>query len=556
MDLQLLDDDERAELTRTMQAGRNIFDSTRAWMLLRRDDRRRGENAAPTQKVSKAPAPLRATARGLRGLGGGRTGPIPNTVEYRGTTLQVAGLWPWPVGAGAPLRGVPLGSHLYTGAPVCFDPLSWFVRAKFLQQPSMMLLGLPGFGKSTLARKIVLGLVAGGVTALILGDLKPDYRKLVEELGDAGQVITVGHGHAQINPLDLGPLAQILPILDAAGTKIATKMARIVRTRIGADRLRRVVALLQLNRGRLIEDYEESAIGAALDWIDAHVEGQPLLSDLERVLDEGPPEVVEAYKATDQKEYLHESRSLRRSLHALRKGVFGQVFDGHTTTPIDINAAAVCVDVSQVAAADRKLKGAVLLTCWEHGFAATDAAHILADAECGPKRNFLVVLDEMWQVLRAGVGMVDRVDELTRLNRVWGTALLMITHTASDLPQQVDENGVQSAPGFVERAGALVVGALPRKEMARLEDIKPFTETEVRDITSWSSPPALTGDGRSASAPPGQGKFFIKIGEQGAAGIPLRTILFPSEIASGVHDTNSRFDLDTEYTKESAAWAA
>ncbi|ANQ76006.1 hypothetical protein [Rhodococcus sp. 008] len=115
-----------------------------------------------------------------------------------------------PVGAGAPLVGVPVGSHLYTGAPVCFDPLSWMTRAKFLHQPSMMLLGLPGFGKSTLARKIMLGLIYNGVTALVLGDLKPDYVKLVETI-DGGQNIKLGLGLGQMNPLDMGPLGQILP---------------------------------------------------------------------------------------------------------------------------------------------------------------------------------------------------------------------------------------------------------------------------------------------------------------------------------------------------------
>ncbi|NKU87635.1 hypothetical protein GS884_08540 [Rhodococcus hoagii] len=87
------------------------------------------------------------------------------------------------------------------------------------------------------------------------------------------------------------------------------------------------------------------------------------------------------------------------------------------------------------------------------------------------------------QVLRAGVGMVDRVDELTRLNRAWGTVLLMCTHTVGDLQSLPDAADVQTAKGLVERAAVVVVGALPRAEMARLSDTVRFTDTEVADIT-------------------------------------------------------------------------
>ncbi|OZF41285.1 MULTISPECIES: hypothetical protein [Nocardiaceae] len=546
----VLDDNERRELERAAES-KNIAVSWRARLHLGRDAAARSKTVGHSRDAET----LRGNHMGLSGRGGGKAGPVLPLTEFRATTLQAAGMWPFPVGAGAPIVGVPLGVHLYTGAPVCFDPLSWMTRARFLQQPSMMLLGLPGFGKSTLARKIILGLIYAGVSTLIMGDMRPDYRKLVEALGDRGQIIDLGLGRGQINPLDMGPLAQILATLDAAGTDAADKTAALVRKRIAGDRVRRVKTLLQVTRGNApIDDFEISALGAAIRLLEERFTGdvQPLLSDLADVLEEGPDPVRRAFKSDTDADYRADSKTLRRTLNALIDGEFGEVFCGQTTVPIDINAAAVCVDVSGIGTADKTLKGAVLLACWEHGFAATDAAHYLADAGCGPRRNFLVVLDEMWQVLRAGVGMVDRVDELTRLNRAWGTALLMCTHTISDLESLPNPEDVATAKGLVERAGVLVVGALPRKEMTRLSDIKPFTDTEIADITSWSSPKALTGEAGALSAPPGQGKFIVKLGEQGAPGIPFRTVLMPSEIESGVHDTNHRFtfvgdDLEDDY---------
>ncbi|NKR53065.1 hypothetical protein GS481_02695 [Rhodococcus hoagii] len=540
----LLDDSEHAELTEAAATG-SLLTRLRARMHLGRDAAARGQSVGADPRSET----LRGDHRGLGGYAGGKAGPVLPMTEFRGSTLRVAGFWPFPVGAGAPIVGVPLGQHLYTGAPVCFDPLSWMTRARFIQQPSMMLLGLPGFGKSTLCRKLILGMLYSGVTTLVLGDMRPDYRKLAElireDVGpDRAQVIELGRG-GQINPLDMGPLAQILPILEAAGTAAADRTAALVRTRVVNDRLRRVTTLLQLTRGKKqIEDYETSALRAALDILDERMEDgrQPILADLEAVLEEDSARIRAAYKEKSHEEYLAESKGLRRSLHALIEGEFGDVFNGQTTDPINVNAAIVDVDVSGVATTDRKLKGATLLVCWEHGFAATEAAHYLADAGCGPKRNFMVVLDEMWQVLRAGNGMVDRVDELTRLNRAWGTVLLMCTHTVGDLQSLPDPADVQTAKGLVERAAVVVVGALPRAEMARLSDTVRFTDTEVADITGWSSPTALTGEAGAQMAPPGQGKFIIKIGESGAPGIPLQTVLMPSEVDSGVHDTNYRYD--------------
>ena len=554
----LLDDTEYAELSRDAERG-NIAVRLRARMHLRRDADARSRTAASTPDEET----LRGDHRGLSGAGGGKSGPILPLTEFRATTIKVAGFWPFPVGAGAPIVGTPLGQHLYTSAPVCFDPLSWMTRARFLNQPSMMLLGLPGFGKSTLARKIILGMLYSGVSTLVLGDMRPDYRKLTETIAedigsDRAQVVELGRG-GTINPLDMGPMAQILPILDAAGTDRAAGTAAMVRSRIVNDRLRRVSTLLQLTRGKKeIEDFEITALRAAMRLLDRRFTGgaQPLLRDLRQILEDGPDEVRSAFASDTDAEYRKDSKALRRTMHALVDGEFGEVFDGPTSDPINVDAAIVCVDVSGVATSNRKLKGAVLLACWEHGFAATEAAHYLSDAGCGPKRNFMVVLDEMWQVLRAGVGMVERVDELTRLNRAWGTVLLMCTHTMGDLRSLPRKSDVKIAEGLVERAAALVVGALPRAEMRRLADIKPFTDTEVADITSWSSPPALTGEAGSMTTPPGQGKFIIKIGEQGSPGIPLQTVLMPSEIESGVHDTNYRYtyaDADADDTYDEAA---
>ena len=109
----------------------------------------------------------------------------------------------WPlIQAGAPPEiGAPMGPLLKQAGFLCADNISWFRRG-LISAPSAMVLALNGLGKSSLVRRIILGTADEGVHSMILGDIKPDYVKLIRLLG--GQVITIGHGKGGINPLDAG----------------------------------------------------------------------------------------------------------------------------------------------------------------------------------------------------------------------------------------------------------------------------------------------------------------------------------------------------------------
>ena len=142
------------------------------------------------------------TSRGWSGPGGGMSNFIQPPAEWRGTTVQVCGLWPYSIGAGTPMVGVPLGRHIHTGATLCCDPISWFQRAKLISNPSLFVLGKPGLGKSTAVARMAIGLAGYGVQPLVLGDLRPDYVEVIRALG--GQVITLGRGRGHLNVLDPG----------------------------------------------------------------------------------------------------------------------------------------------------------------------------------------------------------------------------------------------------------------------------------------------------------------------------------------------------------------
>ncbi|HEY3001227.1 MAG TPA: LAGLIDADG family homing endonuclease, partial [Kribbellaceae bacterium] len=101
------------------------------------------KNKKQKQQVGKRPGP-----RGWWGRGGGMSTYVQAADEWRGTTVQVCGLWPFTSGTGSPMVGVPIGRNLMSGATMCCDPISWFMRAKLISNPSMFVLGKPGLGKA------------------------------------------------------------------------------------------------------------------------------------------------------------------------------------------------------------------------------------------------------------------------------------------------------------------------------------------------------------------------------------------------------------------------
>lgn len=496
--------------------------------------------------------------RGYRGRGAGEHMVIASPDRFRAPSNQLCGLWPFSAGTGAPIVGVPLGRHLRdaAGASVCCDPISWFQRARLISNPSEFVLGLPGLGKSSLVRRQVIGLHGYGVNPLVLGDLKPDYVDTVRAL--AGQVITLGPGRGHLNVLDPGDARRAADRLEqaaaAAPDRGAAARLRQMRTEVLADAHARrstvLAALITILRGGTPPDpREETILGVALRVADdraAHRVGVPwkagadvpVLGDLLDVIRDADPEVRRvAIDRGNLDRYRDITESLEATLQALADegGRFGTLFARHTTTAMRLDRPVV-FDVSSVDDSQQDLQAAVLLACWSSGFGAVNIANVLADAGLEPRRHYFVVMDELWRALRAGRGMVDRVDALSRLNRNRGVGVAMISHTMSDLQALASAEDRAKARGLVERAGLLLCGGLPESEFELLEGVARFSRAEKNDLTSWTDPPAWDEQaGREAPAP-GRGKFLIKVG--GRPGIPVRVDLTAVETALQLHDTN------------------
>ena len=482
------------------------------------------------QGAARPERPRRPGPRGWFGQGAGQSVYVQAPDEWRGTTNQVCGLWPFTIGAGTPMVGVPLGQHLSTGAVVCGDPISWFQRGNLISNPSAFVLGRPGLGKSTIVRRMMLGLAGYGVMPLVLGDLKPDYVDAVEALG--GQVIRLGRGRGFLNVLDPGEATDAAKRLRAAGLH---RQAAEVEADAHGRRLTIAEALITIVRKTSPTDRETSILDRALRVLDDRHVGVPVLGDLLAVIQQGPDEVrAVALDRGDFSRYQQITEDLEVSLTAIvGSGRLGETFSQHTTNPMRRDAPVV-YDVSSIDDSETDLQAATLLACWSSGFGTVNVANVLADAGLEPRRHYFVVLDELWRALRAGRGLVDRADALTRLNRQRGVGVAMISHTMSDLAALPSEEDRMKARGFVERSGMVVCAGLPRSEMPLLRSAIELSRAEQDMLTSWQDPGTWNTATGEDVPPPGRGKFLVKVG--GHPGIPLEVKLTRAELA--VNDTN------------------
>lgn len=477
---------------------------------------------------------LRPGGRGWKGIGGGEAVVVQEPEMFRATTVQVCGYYPFIVGAGTPMVGVPMGRHLITGATVCADPISWFQRARLIRNPSMFVLALNGTGKSSYVRHTLTGLAAYGTIPIATADLKPDYVDVVRELG--GQVISLGPGRGHLNVLDPGEAYDAARLLREHGHE---KRAREVLAD-AHDRRRTILSsLITIQRKSEPVEREEMILDAALRYLDQHHDGIPILADLLQVVRDAPADLREA--ALDGghiDRYRELTEDLEVSLSGLISGgKLGGIFAQQTSEPMKRDRAVV-YDVSALAEDNMDLQAAVLMACWSQSFGMINIAHVLADAGIEPRRHYFGIVDELWRALRVGRGMVDRMDTLTRVNRTLGVGLAYITHTLKDADSIASEEDRLKARGFIERAGYVVLGGLPGAEMPELNQVIPLSNAEQELLKSWQMPDEWDPYNGQASEAPGIGKFLIKIA--GKPGIPLKVGLTPIEIDPS--NTNQRWD--------------
>jgi hypothetical protein len=451
--------------------------------------------------------------------GGGRAAHVEGGTLYAGTSSQLCGLFPFAVSSGTPVRGVPIGRHLLTAEPVGLDPAEW-LRQGLVSNTGVWVQGQPGIGKSAIIKRMLTGLVAFGGVAVVPGDVKGEYSRLVEALG--GSVWRVGRGLHALNPLDAGPLRAELAAAVGAQRE---RLAETVRVR----RLSLLEALVSIVRRGEVDVTERRLLGAALDASVGAAGGrEPVVPDVLRALSEGGDALRGIVASRDAAGYRRAVRELVNTLALLCDGTIRGIFDRPSTVTSDLTTTSLSLDLSALDDDDDDALAAGMLCSWAWSTAVVDGVKA-----AGGQRTVAVVQDELWRALRVAPGLVERSDRITRLNRHRGVISFQVTHSLDDLEALATSSDRAKARGMVARNATVVLGGMAEQELDALRRVTPLSEGEAALVTSWAASPTWVG----GALHPGRGKYLIKSGER--IGLPVSLRLTPGELA--LYDTDGAF---------------
>lgn len=437
-------------------------------------------------------------SRGWGGQFGGRVSVEDAGTVYTGPSTQVGAVYPHLLGAGLPPRGVPVGRDVLTGELVCVDPSGW--TGRLTTNPGVWVMSQPGAGKSALVKRLCLVYSAYGHMVCVPGDVKGEYSALVAELG--GSVVRIGDGAGRINPLDSGPLKGRLDALTAHERAALTDI-------LNGRRLETLGALLSTKPGlgRTPSEIERSALNTAVQLAaDAEPGRDPIISDVIHVLRQAP-EPLRAKLAAADETYNDLTRSVVAGLDNLCDGPLKGMFDGPTTTPLDLDAPAVSVDISGLRARGNDVISAGMIATWAYAYSSIDSARSIGLMS----RKLVLPMDEMWRALRSGPGLVDAMDAISRLNRTTDDVTIYVTHSLLDSESLPTEEDRAKARGLMDRCDTWVIGASTTEELQRVTGKRELTGQERMLINSWASATS-TGLDTSDQVHPGRGKYLIKIG--------------------------------------------
>jgi len=332
--------------------------------------------------------------------------------KHQDTSATLAGQYPFLAEGGLGSSGVFVGQDLYSGGSFVYDPWVLYQRG-VITAPNMVLAGIVGSGKSSLAKSLYTRSLPFGRRVYVPGDPKGEHTPVAEAVG--GKAVILGHGLSnRLNPLDAG--YRPASVSDA---EWVTQVASRRRDLIGA--------LAETVLDRPLSPLEHTAIDLALTDAVRSAEVPILPMVVDRILTPSPADNQDGRLAEDG----------RLVGHALRRLVAGDLqglFDGPSTVRFDPSLPMVSLDLSRVA--ENSTLISVLMTC---SSAWMESA--LSDPDGGQR---WVIYDEAWRLM-AYPSLLRRMDAQWRLSRHYGIANMLVFHKLSDLDNVGDQGSAMRA---------------------------------------------------------------------------------------------------------------
>lgn len=382
---------------------------------------------------------------------------------HRATTATLQAVYPFVAEGGLGARGSYIGRDLYGGS-FCFDAFALYADG-VLSNPNTLVIGAVGSAKSSLVKTFLLRQAVFGRQAWIV-DPKGEYGPLARALGT--------------EPIRLAPGAGVTvnPLSRRAGWE---------------EQLGLLLAVASAAVGRPLSPEEQAAMREALSVLELQLP-EPTLPEIVRLLF-NPTGEMASRLSTTVKEVARSTRSAALGLQRLCDGELRGMFDGPTSADLNVDSAAVVLDLSAVY---HSAALGILMTCaaaWQRAVIAE--RHAEADRTGRPSPKVINVADEAWKVI-AVPGIGEWLQDAFKRSRAYGVQNLIVLHRLSDLSAAGDTGTRERAlaEGLLHDAQTRVVYSQYEDELPRTRELLGLTSTEARIVGELDPGVALWKVGR------------------------------------------------------------
>jgi type IV secretory pathway VirB4 component len=341
--------------------------------------------------------------------------------------------------------GIYIGRDCFGGS-FCFDPWELYQRG-VLTSPNLLVMGQIGRGKSTFVKTFLWRQLVFGRQAWVV-DPKGEYAPLADACGGTTVRVEPG-GTVRLNPLDTPASAGLDPT---------------TRVRRQAELL---CSLASASLSRTLSPEERTAVEFAVAQVDRRHDGPTVPLVVAALLDPDP--AAAAQIRTDAAGLAAVGRQVALDLRRLVEGDLAGMFDGPTSTGIDLDRPLVVLDLSALYGSPAL---GILMAC------ATAWLQARLGAADGTRR--LVVVDEAWAILH-DLAMARWLQAAFKLSRAFGVANMAVVHRLSDLTAVGEEGSEQQrlAEGLLADSETRVIFGQPPSEVTSARDLLGLTETEA-----------------------------------------------------------------------------
>jgi hypothetical protein len=378
----------------------------------------------------------------------------PRVPAHQVTTRNLGAAYPFIAEAGLGQRGVVIGDDLLGGSFV-FDPFELYAQG-VVSNPNMVVFGQIGRGKSAFVKTFLWRQAIFGRRAWVV-DPKGEYGDLAAAWGVRPVALRPG-GAIRLNPLDPGPEHEG-SVVDGVGSTARRQIELLT-------------SLASACLGRTLLPRERAALGVALVAATdrSAVPTVPLV--VEALLT--PTANSAASLRTDLRDLLEDGRDVALELRRLVHGDLSGMFDGPTSSGLDLSASLVVLDLS---ALYQSTALGVLMACataWLQAHLARTASSALG------RTQTIVVIDEAWALL-SNLGVARWLQSSWKLSRAFGVSNIAVLHRVSDLRSvgASDSEQVALAQGLLADSETRVVYAQSPGELAAAAELLSLSSTEA-----------------------------------------------------------------------------